>query len=158
VTRGLPRAVAALVLTGAAGCSTAVLVDSDPRGALVVVDGVRGVTPFTARLPVTTFGTYAIRADKEGYETFEGELDRDANSTGIALSCLFPPAFLWSMYRAPDAVRIQLVSKTPFPEAMTHLEPALPELPPLSAGMTRPVKARIRPASAPEKSAPGGGR
>src|SRR5258707_15159298 len=92
--RAFPLATAALPLLACtlAGCSTATVIDSDPRGATVIVDGVRGTTPFTARLPVTTFGTYPIRVEMPGYEPYEGVIDRQWYRTATPLSVAFPPA------------------------------------------------------------------
>ncbi|HKE01408.1 MAG TPA: PEGA domain-containing protein, partial [Planctomycetota bacterium] len=75
-----------------AACSTGVVIDSEPHGARVLVDGeVVGITPFTARLPITTFGTYSFVAELPGYRTAEGELPQETNPEAIALSIFFPP-------------------------------------------------------------------
>jgi PEGA domain-containing protein len=142
----MPRATVFLLAATLSGCSSASVIDSEPRGATVIVDGVRGVTPFTTRLPITTFGRYRYRAEKRGYLPAEGELPREGNSVAIALSILFPPALLWSVHRAADHVTIRLSPEVPFPAGFAHEEPWRPDLPPLPPGMT----GSTRPASSPE--------
>lgn len=150
--RSCARLVFVVSLAGgasSAGCSTASVIDSDPRGATVIVDGVRGTTPFTARLPITTFGRYPIRVEMDGYHPYEGDLDREWNASATLLSLAFPPALLWSVNHAAGMTTIRLNPIKRFPDDFARTEPWKPDLPPPPPGMTDIPRSPDRPRSEP---------
>lgn len=139
----------ALMAISSAGCRTEALIDSEPRGARVTVNGVEGVTPFTASLPITTFDQYHFTIEKEGYKSERGTLARQPNTGAILLSVFFPPALLGDVYRASSYTFIQLTPERRFPDDFAHVEPWRADLPPLPPGMTGPVRNRERATSRP---------
>ncbi|MBL8695761.1 MAG: PEGA domain-containing protein [Planctomycetes bacterium] len=139
-TRPLAAVALAIGLAAAGGCRTQVVIDSVPRGAIVEIEGQRGVTPFTAALPVTTFSHYRARIEKAGFRAVELDLERDMNTTGAALGILCPPIWLGALYRATALTTVTLEADPDFPEALAHERPWQPDLPPLSPAMSGPVK------------------
>ncbi|MBI3817499.1 MAG: PEGA domain-containing protein [Planctomycetes bacterium] len=143
-----PAAVAFCAAVPAA-CRTLALIDSNPRGAAVEINGVRGVTPFTAELPVTTFDHYNYKMELEGYESREGELAKTPNTGLILLSFAFPPALLQDVYRPATYTYVELRPLRNFPAGFSREEPWKSALPPLPIGMTQPVVERERAATRP---------
>lgn len=127
---------------GFAACRAGTVIDSDPRGADVVVRGVHGVTPFTVNLDLTTFDHYQFEMTKEGYETYRGEIAREANLPTIFFSIMFPPGFLWTTCRPAAYTFVKLTPVQPFPQSLVHEEPWRSDLPPLPPGMTQPARNR----------------
>lgn len=153
--RPIRRAFFTFLFGGASltiGCRTELLIDSNPRGATVEVNGQRGVTPFTTKLPLTTFEHYYYSVEMEGYESTRGEIERETDLGAVLLSVAFPPALLFDVYRASSYTLIQLKPAKDFPGAFAHNEPWRPDLPPLPAGMMGPVLNRER-----ATTRPGGG-
>lgn len=140
--RPRPRfALALVLLVGASGCRTTTVINSEPQGARVLVDGVEGFTPFSVGLPITTFGSYPVRIEADGYEAYEGELPTEANVWAIVLGLCFPPAWLWDWNRAVSSTTIELRPLRRFPQDESYEEPFTPFLPPLPPTMeeTRPA-------------------
>ncbi len=70
-----PATVLALALLLLGGCSTkrTLTIHSEPPGATIWVDGEqRGQTPYT--IPFVYYGTFDIRLEKSGYESFAREV------------------------------------------------------------------------------------
>ena len=147
-TRAALAAAAALIGALGGACHTEALIETNPPGATVEVDGVRGVTPFTASLGVTTFGNYPIRAEMDGFEKYDGEVAKDPDVNSILGSVVCPPLWLVLWNRATPGTVIELKAIKPFPSAYAHEEPTQPFLPPLPPGMD-PVKYKGLPESKP---------
>lgn len=96
---GLARSAVALaaLVALAAGCKRTVLIDSEPTGALVRVNGQpRGTTPFRTTLEYTTFSNFEILLEKEGYRPATARLPMELNPGALicgATGCL--PLLLW---------------------------------------------------------------
>lgn len=141
----IPLAAALLAL---AACRVESVIDSEPRGAVVEVDGQRGVTPFTASLAVTTFGSYPIRAEYEGYELYESTVEKQADlNTILATTPIFPFWLLdWNVPAPYVLVRMRPAKR--FPRDSTREVPFEPILPPLPPGMDVEAGSATRPKSA----------
>lgn len=79
--RTAARALALLLAIGAPGCVGTILIDSVPRGALVIVDGVpEGETPIEIEIIRNQFvRSYDLRLELPGYEPHEQDLTRESN-------------------------------------------------------------------------------
>jgi hypothetical protein len=139
---------AALSLAAGVGCRVQSVINSEPQGARVVVDGYEGVTPFTASLAITTFGSYPMQVELEGYEPYEGEITTEPNVGIILLSFCFPPALLFDWNRPVALTMVELRPVKPFPETYSTEVPWTPVLPPLPHSMEdSPSRPASRPAS-----------
>lgn len=86
-------------------CASSTVINSEPQGAQVVVDGqVRGTTPYTYTDRKTIGSSTRITLKKEGYEEFEALLVRneefDAGACAGGVFTLVP--FLWVQKYSPE--------------------------------------------------------
>ena len=86
----------ALVASFAASCHRSVLIDSEPTGALVRVNGLpRGTTPFRANLEYTAFTNFEVVLEKEGYRTATARLPMEMNPGALICGVMCLPVLLW---------------------------------------------------------------
>lgn len=81
----------------ATGCKRSVLIDSEPTGAILRVNGVaRGTTPYRTDLQYNAFSNFEITLEKEGYRPATVRLPMEMNPGALicgATGCL--PLLLW---------------------------------------------------------------
>ena len=80
------------------------MVTSDPPGATIVINGRQyGVTPATFNIKSSTFGTYMIRLEKEGFEPHEDVMQKKVFVGRLVVDILFfmPAAFFNAAGPAP---------------------------------------------------------
>lgn len=105
-TKLLPKAIS-LVLAGAilfASCSSSTLIQSNPSGAKVYLNGeYAGVTPYTHTDTKIVGSSTQVRLEKEGYETLNTAFSRneDADVGAIIGGIFFLFPFLWTMKYKP---------------------------------------------------------
>lgn len=91
--RAAALAIAAALLLGA--CSRQVLIDSEPRGALVRVNGqIRGTTPFRTSIDYTAFSKYEIVLEREGYRTATAKLPMELDAGSLICGTICWPFLL----------------------------------------------------------------
>ena len=74
----------------ATGCSSMVYFASDPPGAKLSINGVSyGETPRNVQLSWTTFSTFSVKLEKEGYQPYTGNLPGEPKWVYIILEGLF---------------------------------------------------------------------
>ncbi|HEX4924137.1 MAG TPA: PEGA domain-containing protein [Bdellovibrionales bacterium] len=100
--RGLSIIVLSFLI---AACASSTVINTEPQGAQVVIDGqVRGTTPYTYTDRKTIGSTTRVTLKKEGYEDFEALLVRneefDAGACAGGVFTLIP--FLWVQKYAPE--------------------------------------------------------
>jgi len=106
VRRGAGLAI--LLAGGAAGCSSPMMISTQPANAVILVDG-REI----GRSPVLYGGTNGldggveVRARLEGYTEAVRMVPRQPSWYHLGESVLFPPAALWGWY-LPDGVTLFL--------------------------------------------------
>ena len=87
----------ALLVALSAACKRAVLIDSEPTGAVVRVNGQpRGTTHFRTQLEYTAFSSFEISLEKEGYRPATARLPMELDAGALicgATGCL--PLLLW---------------------------------------------------------------
>lgn len=91
------KRVLALVLLGAlaVSCNRQVMIDSDPSGAVVRVNGqVRGTTPFRTNIEYTAFSRYEIVLEKEGYRTATTRLPMELDPGALICGTMCWPMLL----------------------------------------------------------------
>lgn len=90
------RAAALLALSAfAASCTRHVLIDSEPSGAVVRMNGqVLGTTPFRAPLGYTAFSRYEIVLEKEGYRTATARLPMELDAGALICGTVCWPMLL----------------------------------------------------------------
>ena len=84
-------------------CSTMSSFTSIPPGAKVEIGKAQviGTTPFSGKISNTTFGTYPVKVQKDGYETIYSNLPLKVRGRNIALSAIFfAPAAFFSVQNA----------------------------------------------------------
>lgn len=81
----------------ASGCSAPCTVTSDPPGATITINGrAYGTTPSTFGIKSSTFGTYMIRLEKEGFEPKEEVMEKQVFVGRLIVDIIFfwPAALL----------------------------------------------------------------
>ena len=80
----------------ASGCASQVSVTSDPSGADITINGRHyGETPQTFYVRSSTFGSYSIHLEKEGYLPIDAALPKQVHVVRLIVDILlFPPAVL----------------------------------------------------------------
>ena len=87
-----------------ASCSSATLIESNPSGAKVYMNGeYKGVTPYSYSDTKIVGSSTDVRLEKEGYETFNTVLSRNerADVGAIIGGVFFLFPFLWTMKYNP---------------------------------------------------------
>lgn len=156
--------LAALLLTG---CSSATLINSEPQGAQVFVDGeLKGTTPYTYSDRKTIGSTTNILLKKEGYEDYNMLLIRneefDAAACAGGVFTLIP--FLWVQKYSPERT-LELTgldgtdeidtSPEPTPTPEPTAAPAATETKPGLKVKVAPVKTKPAPKAKPAKAPKG---
>ncbi len=137
--------LAALLLVG---CSSATLINSEPQGAQVFVDGeMKGTTPYTYSDRKTIGSTTNILLKKEGYEEYNMLLVRneefDAAACAGGVFTLVP--FLWVQKYSPERT-LELVGLDGTDEIDTSPEPTPTPIPTPAATEVNPgVKVKVAP-------------
>jgi hypothetical protein len=148
--RHLPLAL--LLLLPLPACKSALVIDSRPEGAGVVVDGRDyGQTPVRSAIRSSTFGTYYATLTRPGYEPVTIELPKETYVGRIIVDSLFffPALFFNIRGPTPVVVDLKLVAE---PAGVAPVAAPLPPPPP-----PPPPAAPPRPAapSAPVAAPPG---
>ncbi len=114
--RGLVRRLAGLAILlagGAAGCSSPMMISTEPGNAAILVDGEEiGRSPVLYWGKNGSGGGVEVRARLEGYEEAVRMVPRQPNWYHLGESVLFPPAALWGWY-LPDSVTLVLEPAPP---------------------------------------------
>lgn len=106
-------AVAAIFL---ASCHRSVLIDSEPTGALVRVNGVpRGTTPIRTNLEYTAFTNFEVTLEKEGYRPATARLPMELNPGALICGVMCLPVLLWVQQPASTVFVLERASETPMP-------------------------------------------
>lgn len=93
----MKRAIAAGVMlaTLAMGCHRSVLIDSEPTGAKVRVNGIpRGTTPFRTNLEYTAFTNFEVMLEKEGYRPATARLPMEFSAGALICGVVCWPFLL----------------------------------------------------------------
>jgi hypothetical protein len=141
-----------------AGCSSATIINSEPQGAKVIVDGVeKGVTPYTYSDRKTIGSTTNILLKKEGYEDYNMLLVRneefDAAACAGGVFTLIP--FLWIQKYSPERT-LELVGLEGTDEIDESPDPTptpAPTASPVPEASSGGVKVKVAPVK-PAKPAP----
>jgi TolB-like protein len=109
----------------ATGCSSMVYFSSDPAGAKLFVNGIAyGETPRNVQLNWTTFSTFTVKLEKDGYQPYMGTLPGEPKWVYIVLEGLFCwPLLLLNAYGPRSAYHFSL---RPLGEAPSPVVPAPP--------------------------------
>ena len=116
------RVALALALLPAfvAGCARTVLIDSEPPGAVVRVNGQpRGTTPLRTKLPYTAFSTFEVTLEKEGYRPATSRLPMELNPASLVCGVACPPVLLWVQEPANTVFVLEREYAPPVPEPAT---------------------------------------
>ena len=82
------------VLMLGSGCSSLVTVNSDPKGASIRINGrYYGITPATFEIGSSTFGSYQLTLEKDGYQTAVVQMEKETYIGRTVVEVIFP--FLW---------------------------------------------------------------
>lgn len=106
-TKSIFMKAAAILLAATvlfASCSSATLIQSDPNGAKLYMNGeYMGVTPYSYSDTKIVASTTDVRLEKEGYETLHTVLSRNerADVGAIVGGVFFLFPFLWTMKYNP---------------------------------------------------------
>jgi hypothetical protein len=106
-------------------CSRQILIDSEPRGALVRLNGqVRGTTPFRTSVDYTAFSRYEIVLEREGYRTATAKLPMELDAGSLICGTVCWP-FLLVVQRPSHTVFVlePLRPDDPPPENLVAPEP-----------------------------------
>ena len=99
------RGIIVLLIVLASGCSSSVVINSDPPGAKVYVDGALiGRTPVTYSDSAVVGTEHTLRLEKEGYKPLTTTFSRDREvNLGAAIGgcCLTPILWLWLLDYPP---------------------------------------------------------
>lgn len=72
------------------GCGSMATVTSDPGGASITINGhAYGFTPATFGIRSSTFGTYRIHLEKEGYESLDAVMQKEVFVGRLVVDILF---------------------------------------------------------------------
>lgn len=85
-------------LTVMSGCTSSTVINSNPQGATLFVNGERvGTTPYTYSDAAIVASTREVRLELDGYETFRGKFQRtgEANVPAIIGGIFLLVPFLW---------------------------------------------------------------
>ena len=99
--------LAAITLGAFAGCASSTLIQSQPPGARVYVNGiVMGNTPYTMTDTKIVGSTTAVRLEYPGYQTLDASITRNEELDGLALvgGIFLLVPFLWIMKYQPAHV------------------------------------------------------
>ncbi len=102
-----------------ASCVTPLVVNSNVKGADVYLDGVNvGQTPLVTDIPSFAWYDPIVRIEMEGYETFEGRLDKDVRILHVVFGAIFVASL-------PISVPLLLNCYGPVEEQMFELSPVV---------------------------------
>ncbi|MCZ6688138.1 MAG: PEGA domain-containing protein [Planctomycetota bacterium] len=74
----------------ASGCASQVHVTSDPQGAAITINGQHyGQTPQTLKVRSSTFGSYTIHLEKEGYVPVDAAMPKQVHVGRLIVDILF---------------------------------------------------------------------
>lgn len=118
----------AIAVCFAAGCGRSVLIDSEPTGAVVRVNGVaRGTTPFRTKLEYTAFTNFEVLLEKEGYRTATARLPMELNPGALICGVMCLPALLWVQQPASTVFVLErgapAGTEAPLPDAIPTATP-----------------------------------
>lgn len=78
------------VILWSSGCSSLVTVTSDPKGATIRINGrYYGVTPSTFSIGSSTFGSYQITLEKDGYDTVVATMEKELYVGRLIVDIIF---------------------------------------------------------------------
>lgn len=87
------------------GCSTLVTVNSEPKGASIRINGrYYGITPATFEIGSSTFGSYQLTLEKDGYKTAVLVMEKETYVGRLVVELIFFWPAVFFNVRGPIAL------------------------------------------------------